>query len=374
MSWLLREQRWLWLAALAGAACTTYSDPPSGSADDDLAQSGAASGGTEAVAGKGGMGSATNGGTETSGSGGGSGGRVEPEAGTASGGATVAGNGGGGEPGTAGQGEGGASGCPDDDCCPADPNKTEPGACGCGIPDQDTAQLASCTSLKAGLVHRYDFEGGGKAVVDRVGNAHGTVEGQAEQSTVGGKGVLALVGNAAYVNLPNGLISSLTSVTIEAWVGWNGGKAWQRIFDFGESTAVPPENAQASGKDYLFLTPLSAYGSARFGFSLNGASNETAVASPNTFTATTNHVACIVDGESQKMLLYFNGKKTGEATVSAALSAVNDVNVWLGRSQYQSDPAFTGTFQDFRIYDRVLSAKELATSFVAGPDPTYLDP
>jgi hypothetical protein len=368
MSWLSREQRWLSLALVAGVACTTYSEPPSSSSDGDLSTSGAGSGGREPVAGKANSAGLSGGGVSSGGAGRGGGG-AELEAGSPSGG-SLAGHAG--EMSAGGEGEGGAAGCADGDCCPADPDKTEPGVCGCGVPDQDTTQLASCLPLVASLVHRYDFEGGGKAVMDRVGTAHGTVEGQAEQSTLEGKGVLALLGNAAYVNLPNGLISDLTSVTIETWVGWNGGKAWQRIFDFGESTAMPPEGAQAYGKDYLFLTPLSGYGSARFALSLNGSSNEASVNLGTMFTASINHVACIVDGTNHKLLLYFNGKKTGEVTTNDPLSGVNDVNVWLGRSQYQSDPAFTGTFHEFRIYNRVLTAKELATSYAAGPDPIFL--
>jgi len=48
------------------------------------------------------------------------------------------------------------------------------------------------------------------------------------------------------------------------------------------------------------------------------------------------------------------------------------VNVWLGRSQYVNDPAFSGTFYEFRIYDDALTAQQIAISYVGGPDPVFL--
>src|SRR5690606_16455564 len=39
---------------------------------------------------------------------------------------------------------------PEPDACPEDPDKVEPGLCGCGIPE-------NCQQLKVGLVHRYRF-------------------------------------------------------------------------------------------------------------------------------------------------------------------------------------------------------------------------
>ena len=82
-----------------------------------------------------------------------------------------AGSGGGGgtlaEAGAGGECAGGAgSACGDQ--CPEDPDKTEPGVCGCGVPDVDTAQVAGCQGLKDALVHRYSFDGTGTVITDSV--------------------------------------------------------------------------------------------------------------------------------------------------------------------------------------------------------------
>ena len=385
-----RGQLLLSAVATAVLACTTYSDePPTGSE---------ASAGAQAV-----------GGTSDGGpSGGGSASGNAQAAGSAA--AAMGGSGGGGsatgQAGAIDEGLAGAAACVDGDCCPDDPKKTQagdcgcgaadvdsdtdgildcqddcpddtnkanPGTCGCGLPEQDTAELAGCASLKSALIHRYDFEGGDAMVWDRVGTAHGTIEGLAQLTQVNERGVLGLVGNAAYVNLPNFLISELTSVTIEGWVTWNGGKAWQRVFDFGESDAQPnPEDVPKSGKTYLFLTPMASGAGSRFGFSLNGASVEKAVSLPMALAPTMSHVVAVVDTDADKMLYYLDGAPGGEIAFTAALSDINDVNVWLGRSQYSNDPAFTGTYHDFRIYDQALSPLQIATSFAAGPDPDFL--
>jgi hypothetical protein len=390
MPLLARGQLLLSAIGVALLACTTYSEPPSGPEASAGAQAtgGTSDGGTSEPVG-------ASGGASGSASGSGA---SAAASGKSSGGMT-------GQAGAIDEGVAGAAACIDGDCCPDDPDKTEAGdcgcgvadsdadtdgildcqddcpddpnkqspqTCGCGLPEQDTAELAGCGSLQAALIHRYDFEGDGM-VWDRVGSADGTIVGLAQQTQMDERGVLPLVGNGAYVNFPNFLISELQDVSIEAWVSWNGGKAWQRIFDFGESDAQPnPEDVPKSGKSYLFLTSMAAGTGSRFGFSLSGANNERGVSLPMALAPTVNHVVAVVDSVQDKMLYYLNGELGGETAFEADLADINDVNVWLGRSQYSLDPAFTGTYHEFRIYDQPLTALEVATSFAAGPDPDFL--
>ena len=285
--------------------------------------------------------------------------------------------GGGGEPTT----DGGAGGAPPvvTDQCPTDPAKTAPGVCGCGFPEADTAELGSCKVLKQALVHRYDFEGTGTAVMDRAGTAHGVVIGAATLSQVNGKGALVLSGGATgpYVDLPNGILSALTSATLEAWVTWGGGGAWQRIFDFGDSTSPTPEDNPALGKSYLFLTPQTTSGSGglmRAMYSLNDGTSATETRADGTMALgqTLTQLVVVVDAVAGKLLLYVDGAKTGEQTFAGSLASINDVNAWLGRSQYDADPELTGTFHDFRIYSSALPSLQIATAFAGGPDPGFL--
>jgi Concanavalin A-like lectin/glucanases superfamily len=276
-------------------------------------------------------------------------------------------------------GDGGASPVMTSDDCPSDPAKTAPGVCGCGLPDADTASLASCTGLKTALVHRYDFEGTGTAVMDRVGSAHGVIKGGATLSQVSGKGAVVLSGGATgpYVDLPNGLLSALTSASLEAWVTWGGGSAWQRIFDFGDSTNQTPEDNPANGKSYLFLTPqtdTASGGVMRAVYSLTGGAvaAETRLEGTQALAQALTQVVVVVDDVANELRLYIDGAAAGTQTFSGSLASIDDVNAWLGRSQYNVDPELSGTFHDFRIYAAALSAPQIATSFAGGPDPAFL--
>ncbi|MBK8001914.1 MAG: hypothetical protein IPK15_25235 [Verrucomicrobia bacterium] len=71
------------------------------------------------------------------------------------------------------------------------------------------------------------------------------------------------------------------------------------------------------------------------------------------------------------MRTYENGVLQNTFTAPGAMSAINDVNAWLGRSQYD-DLNMQGEFDEFRIYDRVLTAREVAGNFGAGPEVVNL--
>ena len=50
------------------------------------------------------------------------------------------------------------------------------------------------------------------------------------------------------------------------------------------------------------------------------------------------------------------------------LKNLNDVNNWLGRSNWTPDANFGGSFNEFRVYDNALSASDVGKSFFFGPD------
>jgi hypothetical protein len=353
-------------AAALALACSVYESPNESS--DALNGGSAGSGGSDPS----GVAGATSGSDS-----GATAGAPSATAGTNAGeGSFIAGAGGvGGEPIDPGAGgEGGALVEPD--ACPNDPVKLEPGACGCGVPDEPGANLADCQTLESLLVHRYDFEGTGTAVMDRVGAEHGTIERGAALSQLDGTGVVQLEGGSAgsYVNLPNGLISALSSASIEAWVTWGGGSSWQRIFDFGDSTAAKPEDNPANGDSYIYVTPQSNGGVALAGFSLGGNSGgqEVQVLATSALAQSLKQVVVVADSSADKLLLYIDGAKVSEQPWTGELSGINDVNVWLGRSQYVGDMAFKGVIHEFRIYGAALTAPQIASAFAAGTDPGFL--
>jgi hypothetical protein len=245
-------------------------------------------------------------------------------------------------------------------------------------PDNGCPNPTLC-ALRAALVHRYPFDGTGTTVTDTVGTANGTVV----NAQLSGSGTVVLSGGSPdqYVDLPNGIIKQLSNATFETWVTWNGGGAWQRLFDFGDSSGA--ENTRSQASTTLYLTPQamtvpSFPGPAVMvvGFKRSDvtSANETHVMSNQAMaTAMMVHVALVIDDTNNQMTLYKNGAFESSVAFTDSLSMLNDVNNWLGRSQYAVDSGFNGTIHEFRIYGVALSQSSVLASYLAGPNPAFLN-
>jgi len=211
--------------------------------------------------------------------------------------------------------------------------------------------------------HRYDFGGAGTTATDSVGGADAYIW----NAALDDKGFIGLDGDDQYVSLPNGLLSSSNDKTLEAWLTWRGGPAWQRVFDFGSSDAG--ELNQGSGVSYLFLTPSSSDGVMSVACSQDGFANETALRGTEALPIDIlTHVAVVIDSARGAFSLYLNGTLNATATVRQQLARINDVNLWIGRSQFRGDPSLAADVTEFRIYDRALDADQLARSYQMGPN------
>jgi hypothetical protein len=260
------------------------------------------------------------------------------------------------------------------DDCPNDDQKIYPGLCGCGIAEE------RCGALKAALIHRYAFDGAGAVALDDVGGAHGAIW----NTELSGLGQLYLDRASEleqYVELPNGIISALESATFEAWVDWappppEPKPFWERIFDFGVSTAG--EGKRESGQSYLFLAPGQAGTTPkvpRTAFRDFATDGELLIDGTDEFPLNTAfNVAVVVDAQAHELRLYFNAQEQGRIPFNEPLSAIEDVNNWLGRSQFAVDTRFGGSFLEFRIYAKALTPPELAESLAFGASPAFLAP
>lgn len=241
-----------------------------------------------------------------------------------------------------------------------------------GASDVAGGAPGSCTGDEeppiGSLVHRYSFDGTGASVVDSVGGANGNLVGGA---TLDGSGVLTLPGNRdgqpdQYLNLPNGIISKLDGVTIVAWTKWLGGAGYQRVFDFGVSDLG--EGQGDSGKSYLAVMPSTGFANG------TGLGAEIAVPgsgtlqlpSPENMLNRTAQVAlAFQSGVSLELLL--DGKSLIRSSTSLRLSDIDDVNNWVGESQWSKDHCYHGTFDELRIYNVALTACQLQTLSSRGP-------
>ncbi|WP_426396318.1 LamG-like jellyroll fold domain-containing protein [Ralstonia sp. R-29] len=219
-------------------------------------------------------------------------------------------------------------------------------------PTGETAISNEAKAITAVQLHTHlTFdEGSGTQAADSSGNLHNAVLVNGAWGAGKTGSAVSLNGSNAYVSLPDDLVTDLADCTIAAWVYWNGGNAWQRIFDFG-----------ASMGRYMYLTPGTNTGSLRFAITTNNGVGEQG------FTTSTGlpvkqwvHVAVTLAGATAT--LYVNGVAIGSnTTMTTAPFRMGPTNQnWLGRSRYPNDPYFNGLIDDFRIYHGVLTQAEIA--------------
>jgi len=216
----------------------------------------------------------------------------------------------------------------------------------------NSAQASATPTCAPALVAYYTFNNN---ATDSSGNANDAIV--TYGSPTYGSSV-KLNGTSQYLMLPANMLASVTNFTIAAWVYWNGGSAWQRIFDFGNDTT-----------NYMFLTPSS--GSAlRFAVTTNGLSSEQSLQTTTPLASHRwVHVAITRNGTVTR--LYTNGVVAVAATnvITIAPASFNSALNYLGKSQYAADPLFNGLLDDLYIYNYALSDSEIAAlSVPQAPD------
>jgi hypothetical protein len=281
-----------------------------------------------------------------------------------------------------------------DGCCPPLGNAVSDGdcapICGNGITepgeecDGDGRCGTGCVqALPDSLVHRYSFGEAGTTAIDSVGGANG----QLVNTSLPGDGLLVLDGEGSnqYVDLPNRLISALTSVTIELWATWQGGAIRQRLFDFGMNNAGEGANT-GQGTSYFYVVPRSDMNdTVDFSVNFTPVPNDAAQAdyyyqAPPLTAGVRYHIAVTFRdpgaGSSKTASLYVNGVRRATGSIPASangvsnrLSSIDDRNCWIGRANLAGRPELSGTIEEFRIYNAALSASDITASFNAGPDP-----
>ena len=181
---------------------------------------------------------------------------------------------------------------------------------------------------------------------------HGTAMGNQTYADDPGYGkAIQLNGTNDYVDLPIGpLVASLTDATLALWVNVSDASGdWQRIFDFGTGTTA-----------YMFLTPTAgSSGAVRFAITSTGSSGESLLNASASLTGW-HPVAVTFSGESKTMRLYVDGGVVASGSTNTLPKDLGRTTQnWLGRSQYAADAYFTGLLDEFRIYNRALSAGEI---------------
>ena len=263
----------------------------------------------------------------------------------------------------------------------------------------------------AGLVHRWSFNdapgtaGDGTTMPDSVSGTVATVRGEYVTAASFDGSALRLPGTSngnhslgfmsPYVDLPNGIISSKTHLSVEIWATPYSTTGYDRLFDFGRSDqgygpgAAPGELVDVNGQGQ---TPGNRNADDSIHYALSVGANEDAqrmhamindtsdpglyhdAAQPTSFGTRYHYVFTFEDGvgafgaSGGRVSWYRDGSLIHSSDVSFRLSEVEDVNNWLGRSQWTQDWNADVAYDEVRIYDHALTPTEIASNLTAGPD------
>jgi hypothetical protein len=235
--------------------------------------------------------------------------------------------------------------------------------------------MVMCASMCAlahadALIHRYSFDDG--TANDSVGRASGKLlggvtvsEGQARFTGAPGQRIELLADGIDGIH-----INTLKAVTIEAWyTGADAMKAYQLIFDFGDSSGVAARNS--SGAQYLLFAARFPHNESRALITDSDRTGEASASGPAAITSAQlnqeRYVAVVLD--EYTLTVYLDGREVAETDLtSQSLSKLSNHYALLGGSLFGSDPALVGSINEFRIYDAALSPMQIKSSYSAGPN------
>lgn len=268
--------------------------------------------------------------------------------------------------------------------CGDNGNKQSPDGAVTPQPDANTQSDAAVppdAAAAKGPVLRYDFEGSTTVVADSSGRGlDGTLSDVTAWTASGrnGRGI-ALAGgnNVQFVSLPNGVLTGVSDFTISTWINMavvsgigDFDADWMRVYDFGNGK----DGADAR---FMFMT-ISGYPPQQNTPVGVHASSFSAGGQPENWLATQTylpmgvwkHLAITGSGGTREVFIdgHSVSKVTGGGVIAPSEMEPLAGQSWIGKSRFQN-PGLSGSLDDFRIYDRVLTQTEVAD--LAWPQHDY---
>lgn len=180
-------------------------------------------------------------------------------------------------------------------------------------------------------------------------------------------------GTQGYIDLPNNIISGKDNLSIEFWVTPQSTNSWSRMMDFGANSA-----GEVTGPGGAFNGDQSHYIMLTNNVGMDQQHRlERHVPGGNTFRVpeivpsvynTQIHVVVTYDSAAQEWKYFRDGILQVTISDTAGPRTINDVNTWLGRSNFAADGNFDGIYNEVRIYNYTLSTNQVLGNFNAGPD------
>lgn len=198
---------------------------------------------------------------------------------------------------------------------------------------------------------------------------------------------------SAYLDLPNGIVSSKNSITVEIWAAPITARNWQPLFEFGRmdvagdglgaagewtgtGAGAPPNNSQGSDLLGCSFNQATNINSQYQVVMTNGGFQSAISSSLATSLNTTYHYVITAQGSGATCTTawFRNGVQVGTGSTPFALSAIEDVNNWIGRSMWSANSTTNAAYDEVRIYDHAFTATDAAASFAAGANATFGPP
>jgi autotransporter-associated beta strand protein len=195
---------------------------------------------------------------------------------------------------------------------------------------------------------------------------------------------------AAYIDLPNGIISSQTNLTLEIWATPLSAPNYARFFDFGRTVqggddgitgeytglpGTPAPGATQSSDDILLSAAVGTdITKQRLEAKLNGAAT-TLDANLATTAGVQHHYAItFTDGVGSyatnggRWQWYRDGDAVAYLDVNFHPADIEDVNNWLGRSLWSTDAMANNDYAEVRLSNVALSRGEILANYLLGPN------
>lgn len=211
---------------------------------------------------------------------------------------------------------------------------------------ETTDVITAKTSGEKTMIAQYQFEDTLMDNTDNMFDASSYDDMVYVTGTSGSKAV-RLLGDGEYIQIPYQL-GNQSEMTIATWINCRSSDSWQRVFDFGNGES-----------DYMFFTTNDGSSSMRFVMRKDGGTEQILDCGTRIRSLTWAHLAITISEDS--VICYVNGEKVAStADITIRPSDIKPVLNYIGRSQYDADPTFTGYIDDFRIYNYALSASEIS--------------
>ncbi|UJF35708.1 family 43 glycosylhydrolase [Paenibacillus hexagrammi] len=157
-----------------------------------------------------------------------------------------------------------------------------------------------------------------------------------------------------YVKIPNGLLKDMNNITISTYVKWNGGTTNnQWIYALG-----------VDSNKYIFATPRNSSSRLYSAITVSSYPAEQGLLTGAQMDANVWKLLTVVyDSEHHTATMYVDGVEVLKNTnltlkPSDLYDATKDYSGYVGKSFY-NDPYFPGEVDDFRIYNKALTAWEV---------------